>query len=116
MSFQCQGNFHISSHVVDETPTVIEVSTPANIEMLRKVSEERGLPFDAGLTRMILPYIPPVRLIDFEGDTSPPDPGQTPERTQLAYGSSITLGRPQSGRRAHMPPGPPSFLDSTSST
>ena len=50
------------------------------------------MPFDSGLTRMILPYIPPVRLIDFEGDVSPPEPGQTPNTTQLSYGSSITHG------------------------
>jgi hypothetical protein len=87
-----QGNFHVSSHIIDDTPTEISVAAPANIEMLKRTTRERGLPFDAGLTRMILPYIPPVRLIDFEGDASPPEPDQTPGTTQLSYGSSITHG------------------------
>jgi hypothetical protein len=87
-----QGNFHISSHIVDETPTEIPVGVPPNIDMLEKVTVEQGLPFDAHLTRMILPYRPPVRLIDFLGDTTPPLADQTPETTQLSYGSSITHG------------------------
>jgi len=87
-----QGNFQVSSHAVDETPTEITVTAPTNMEALDKLTKERGLPFDASLTRMILPYRPPVRLIDLEGDVSPPGPGQTPPMTQLSYGSSITHG------------------------
>jgi hypothetical protein len=87
-----QGNFQISSHNVDETPTEITVTTPANLETLDRLTKERELPFDAKLTRMILPYRPPVRLIDLEGDVSPPRSGQEPPITQLSYGSSITHG------------------------
>jgi hypothetical protein len=87
-----QGNFQVSSHTVDAAPTEIEVTTPTNIEALDRATRERGLPFDANLTRMILPYRPPLRLIDFEGDTNPPRPWQEPPTTQLSYGSSITHG------------------------
>ena len=87
-----QGSFQVSTHPVDTSPTEIAVSKPPNLETLRKVTEREGLLFDAGLTRIVLPYIPSVRLFDFEGDVSPPRPGQVPETTQLSYGSSITHG------------------------
>ena len=87
-----QGSFQVSTHSVDTSPTEIAISKPQNLETLKKVTEKEGLPFDAGLTRIVLPYIPAIRLYDFEGDASPTRPGQTPPRTQLSYGSSITHG------------------------
>ena len=87
-----QGNFLISSHLIDTNPTEITVSTPPNLEMLEEVTRDMDLPFDARLTRMVLPYRPPLRLIDFVGEASPPEPHQTPSKTQLSYGSSITHG------------------------
>ena len=89
-----QGTFGVpwSWQRIDTEPTQILVSLPGNIEALRSISEERQLPFDAALTRVILPYEPPVRLVGIEGAISPPRPGQTPCRRYLAYGSSITHG------------------------
>jgi hypothetical protein len=87
-----QGSFLISSHLIDTDPAEVIVNSPPNLEVLERVAKDRGLPFDARLTRMVLPYHPPLRLIDFEGEASPPEPEQTPQRTQLSYGSSITHG------------------------
>ncbi len=87
-----QGNFQISWHIIDAEPTEIEVSLPQNIDFLNKVTKEKRLPFDANLTRVILPYAPRTRIITIEGETSPPRRDQTPERRYLAYGSSITQG------------------------
>jgi len=87
-----QGNFQISWHIIDTEPTEIKVSLPENIAFLDKVTKEKQLPFDAHLTRVILPYNPRTRLLAIEGETSLPRRGQTPERRYLAYGSSITHG------------------------
>ena len=87
-----QGNFQISWHIIEAEPTEIKVSLPQNIDFLNKVTKEKRLPFDANLTRVILPYAPRTRIITIEGETSPPRRDQTPERRYLAYGSSITQG------------------------
>ena len=87
-----QGNFQVSWHIIDTEPTEIKVSLPQNIDLLDKVTKEKQLPFDAHLTRVILPYAPRTRLLTIEGETSPPRRDQTPEKRYLAYGSSITQG------------------------
>ncbi len=87
-----QGSFMVSSHVVAKKPTEIAVSRPGNLELLRKVTLERDLPFDPDLTRIILPYWPATILIDISGEFSPPREDQTPKDRLLAYGSSITHG------------------------
>ena len=91
-----QGAFHFSRHFVGTEPTEITVLHPQNIKehlkLRDKISKEKFLPFDAHLTRVILPYRPGVRIIDIEGDIAPPRQGQIPERKYLAYGSSITHG------------------------
>ena len=86
-----QGNFFISSHLVKDKPTEINISLPENLETLARLSEEYNLPFDSKLTRVILPY-GKTKLIDIEGDITPPEEGQTPKVKYLAYGSSITHG------------------------
>jgi len=99
-----QGSFFIGWHVVGREPTEIEVALPANVDELERLSRAHGLPFDARLTRVLLPWRPPTRLLGFEGDCEPPRPEQTPAEKCLAYGSSITHGnasvRP-SGMYAH---------------
>ena len=77
---------------IDTEPTEIRVSAPQDRDVFRRITRENHLSFDAGLTRVILPYEPPVRLIAIEGDISPPRPSQTPRTKLLAYGSSITHG------------------------
>ena len=87
-----QGNFQISWHIIGTRPTEIKVTLPQNIDFLEKVTKEKHLPFDAHLTRVILPYAPRTRILSIEGKTSPPRRNQTPKKRYLAYGSSITHG------------------------
>ena len=87
-----QGNFHVSWQMIDTRPTEFNVSLPENMNFLEKVTKERGLPFDPRLTRIILPFYAPIRLIGVEGETSLPRKSQTPKTKYLAYGSSITHG------------------------
>jgi len=86
-----QGNFRTSVHHVSDKPCEIKVSLPANIGVLKNLSREHKMAFDAGLTRVILPYRE-VRIFDVEGDFELPRRGQVPGLTCLAYGSSITHG------------------------
>lgn len=87
-----QGNFFISWHLITENPTTIEISHPANMEELKKVSEEKNLPFDPYLTRVILPYGVTLKIENIEGDCQLPERNQTPDKKLLSYGSSITHG------------------------
>lgn len=79
-------------YIVGPEPTEIPVAIPENIEVLKRLTRENQLPFDAGLTRVMLPWNPAARLIDIEGDFELPRPEQTPPRKCLCYGSSITHG------------------------
>ncbi|HNS32630.1 MAG TPA: SGNH/GDSL hydrolase family protein [bacterium] len=86
-----QGNFFKSMHFINDKPSVIPVSIPANIDVLRSLSKKMHLSFDAGLTRVVLPYHV-TKIIDIEGDFEPPLASQLPKANYLAYGSSITHG------------------------
>ena len=86
-----QGDFFSALHIVDETPTRIAVARPEAEAVMRKVAPSNAR-FDTGLTRVVLPWRPSVRLISIEGETSLPRPDQTPDTRYLAYGSSITHG------------------------
>jgi len=85
------GCFQKTVHLIDDKPVSIPLSLPANVETLKTLSKERNLPFDAGLTRVILPYRV-TKIIDIEGDFEPPSASQLPKVNYLAYGSSITHG------------------------
>ena len=87
-----QGCFLTSWHVVGLEPTEICIELPANLPELVRLAREHGLPFDANLTRVLLPWRPPAKLIGIEGDFDLPRPEQTPAIKYLAYGSSITHG------------------------
>ena len=86
-----QGDFFSALHIVDVTPTRIAVARPESEPVMRQVTPASAR-FDTGLTRVVLPWRPSVRLISIEGDTSLPRPEQTPDTRYLAYGSSITHG------------------------
>lgn len=86
------GDFARSWQVVGTDATTFEITPPANIDDLARVARDRGLPFDARLCRVLLPWRPPCRIIALEGDVSPPRAEQLPRRRLLAYGSSITHG------------------------
>jgi hypothetical protein len=87
-----QGDFLVSWHVIGTQPTEVVIQPPESLDTLRQISRQRNLPFDAGLTRVMLPWDPPVRLLSIDGDFELPRAGQTPRRKYLAYGSSITHG------------------------
>ena len=87
-----QGCFLNAWHIVGVEPTEISVELPQNIDELNRLTKKNNLPFDANLTRIILPFRPTVKLIDIEGHFELPRPEQTPPVKYLAYGSSITHG------------------------
>jgi hypothetical protein len=87
-----QGCFGVGWHVIGRQRTEVVLRLPDKLELLARLSAEHHLPFDARLTRVLLPWRPPARLLQFEADCEPPRPGQVPARRYLAYGSSITHG------------------------
>lgn len=87
-----QGSFLVGWQVVGCEPTEITVTHPANLAELEQLSRQRGLPYDAHLTRLLLPWRPACRLLGVEGDFTPPQEAQVPARRFLSYGSSITHG------------------------
>ena len=86
-----QGDFFSALHVVDADPTRIVVGRPDTEPVMRRVTPSNAR-FDTGLSRVVLPWRPSVRVISIEGETSLPRPDQTPDTRYLAYGSSITHG------------------------
>lgn len=87
-----QGSFLVGWHIIGAEATQIVVKKPTNLETLVSLSKQHNLPFDADLTLVLLPWRPPARLIDLQGEWEPPRADQTPKTRFLAYGSSITYG------------------------
>lgn len=87
-----QGCFLVGWHVVGTDRTEIVIERPANLDELVRITETYSLPFDARLTRVVLPWRPAALLFDIEGDVELPRAEQTPSVRYLAYGSSITHG------------------------
>ena len=87
-----QGVFKVVSHIISPEPTEIPISLPGNMELLNKITKEKKFPFDAYLTRVILPHLAPTNMVKIEGDFALPTKEQTPKTRYLAYGSSITHG------------------------
>lgn len=77
---------------IETTPTRVELTPSADLERLGRVSADEALAFDPALCRILLPHGAYLQLLGVEGDLHPPEPGQTPALTMLAYGSSITQG------------------------
>jgi len=91
-----QGNFLKFYHFVSDKPTTIELKKEdlfVNNEKLKKLWKEKNLPFDPSLTRIILPHLLTLKIIDIEGEFALPEKNQTPAVKYLAYGSSITHGQ-----------------------
>lgn len=91
-----QGNFLKFHHFVSDKPTTIELKKEdlfVNNEKLKKLWEEKNLSFDSSLTRIILPHLLTLKIIDIEGEFTLPEKNQTPAIKYLAYGSSITHGQ-----------------------
>lgn len=86
-----QGGWMNSSKVILQEDTEIEIEKPANIEALRKISTEHGLGFDPAVVRIVMPYGLNY-YVGVEGEVKPPAETEVPDKTYLAYGSSITHG------------------------
>ena len=86
------GPFLSTWHVIQTHPTTLQITSPPNLDLLCDTAQKHGFSYDPQLTRVILPWRPPVLLHDIQGEMHPPDEHQTPSRTYLAYGSSITHG------------------------
>jgi lysophospholipase L1-like esterase len=87
-----QGCFQSSWHFIGMTPSEVVVTAPAARIALAQITRKARLPYDANLTRLVLPYRPALRLLELEGEWSPPEPGQVPGRRLLIYGTSLTHG------------------------
>lgn len=85
--WECQ---EINTHIGTE-PTDIVIKRPQNLDMLYKMTECAGLDFDPAVVRVILNH-GDYKVIDIIGDVKPPEKEQTPAKTLLCYGSSITHG------------------------
>lgn len=82
---------HELNSFVSTEPCEIVIKKPANLELLDRVTAETGLDWDPRVVRVIFNR-GEYRIIDIEGDVEPPKPSQTPKKTLLTYGSSITHG------------------------
>ncbi len=87
-----RGCFFESWRPLGQEPVEWIIRAPPQAEKLERLTRARNLPFDAAVTRVLLPWWPHLRLLALEGDFEPPRPEQTPALRGLAYGSSITHG------------------------
>ncbi|HLG75768.1 MAG TPA: GDSL-type esterase/lipase family protein [Ktedonobacteraceae bacterium] len=87
-----QAAYQYTPIAVGATPQTITIAYPPQIDELVEIARQHALPFDPRVVRLILPYDAPTILVDIEGDIAPPRREQLPQKTYLAYGSSITHG------------------------
>ena len=86
-----QGGGEYSSKNVGPGNTTIHIEYPTGMEKLRQLAEEYHLPYDPEVVRVVMPYTP-CYYVGVKGKVEPPRSGDLPEKTYLAYGSSITHG------------------------
>ncbi len=86
-----QGGWQYSSKIIGTKDTAITIIKPVNLDRLKEITEEQHLPFDPEVVRIVLPY-GNIYYLGHEGDIVPPEKEDLPEKTYLAYGSSITHG------------------------
>lgn len=86
-----QGGWQKSSVALTEEGTAIEIKKAENIELLKTLTEKKRLPFHPEIVRIVLPY-GTCYFKEIIGDIQPPQKSELPQRTYLAYGSSITHG------------------------
>ncbi|MFR8469838.1 hypothetical protein BLA28_13995 [Eisenbergiella tayi] len=86
-----QGGWQNSSKAIGVQETRISIPRPGDPEILQKLTGDCGLPFNPEVIRVVLPY-GRCLFLGIEGDVEPPEQGDLPDKTYLAYGSSITHG------------------------
>ncbi len=67
------------------------ITKPSNAAKLKKIDKMLGHGWDSEVVRVIFDR-GRYRIYDIIGDVEPPKPNQTPSKTLLCYGSSITHG------------------------
>ena len=86
-----QGGWQHSTKLILDTDTRITIARSKNLALLKEIAYKNQEGFNPELIRIILPY-GNCYFVDIEGDVEPPLLEDTPKRTYLAYGSSITHG------------------------
>lgn len=82
---------HEVNKFVGSAPCEFEIRRPENMETLKKITSQFGYAWSPEVVRIIFDR-GSYRIIDIDGDIEPPKAGQTPPKTIMAYGSSITHG------------------------
>ena len=86
-----QGGWRNSTRAIHTHETAITIERPQNLDFLLRITEERGLGFNPEVVRILLPG-GSCRYLGIEGEVEAPGSEDYPEKTYLAYGSSITHG------------------------
>lgn len=86
-----QGGFYCSAKAILTEKTEIRIPYPKNMEWMKKISKEYNLPFNPEVVRVVIPYGKNLYM-GMEGEVEVPAKEDYPEKTYLAYGSSITHG------------------------
>lgn len=84
------SDHEVHRHVTGEVQNYV-INRPANMDRLREMTKSCGYEFDPEVVRIIFDRAR-YKLYDVIGDVAPPAADQTPSKTLLAYGSSITYG------------------------
>lgn len=85
------GTWTASTRILTTKPTTITIARPQNLARLLAIAKAKHLAFDPAVVRVCLPYCRNY-YYRVEGAVALPEPQQLPQRTYLAYGSSITHG------------------------
>jgi len=87
-----QGGWCYSQKAIDDDrETEILIPAPDNLNDLKRITKEQNLPFDPEVVRIVLPYNH-CYYCGITGKIETPARSQYPDKTFLAYGSSITHG------------------------
>ncbi|MDO4189326.1 MAG: SGNH/GDSL hydrolase family protein [Lachnospiraceae bacterium] len=87
-----QGGWMSSQKQIrDDQVTEIIIEKSDRLSDLKRITKEQNLPFDPEVVRIVMPYNH-CYYCGIEGDIETPLKSQYPEKTYLAYGSSITHG------------------------
>lgn len=86
-----QGGWQTSSFVIGTEETKLHIERPDQEKELFQITEKYQLPFSSEVVRIVLPY-GCCYYVGVEGKVLPPERAELPQKTYLAYGSSITHG------------------------
>ncbi|HJA91785.1 MAG TPA: SGNH/GDSL hydrolase family protein [Candidatus Eisenbergiella merdipullorum] len=86
-----QGGWENSSRIILSEETAVRIERPKNLEIMKRVTAERKLGFDPEVVRLVLPS-GICYYLGAEGEIEAPSAADYPDKTYLAYGSSITHG------------------------